>query len=963
VTSGSAAARGWENERFAFLCDPTSSAVAELPEIVSRAESTWAHAGEWFGPGTPPKMTIHLCGWLELAPAPGVGLVPGGLVALDRPVAWLLVGPEHPALGLEPALLEILAREVPGRKCGGFRGLLPGLAGLVAAEKGLGPEPAASDAAAFESYRRDRRLPQLFGPDDPGVPREPDAAELSFLRHLRSTRGAPAFARFVREALAAGPGPAAAAAYGRSLDQLEAEWLQAIETRARQAGSGLLRRAGGILRPYWLRVAELMGYMGIDLAVALALPLGSRYLFDQVLPQRDFTRLAVWAAAMLALFTGGVLVGYRRLAVGGLIGERVLYDLRRAAFDHLQRLSMRFYARKRTGDLVSRITNDLEDVRQTVADTLPDLVFQVASLVVCGAVLLALSWKLGLLILVLAGSLLAALYVPASLRLREASRELQDRIGGLGAFVQENLSAQIVVKCFTLEARAAAAFERILKGLFDGSMRLIRTDARLTSSTELVFLSLRVAVLGAGALLVMRDELTIGDLVAFVALTSQVLTPMMSISGRFRQLQTSVGAFERVEELFAETPEVADAPGATGLADLRREIRLEAVTVRYSDGRAALREVTLRIPAGTRVGVVGPSGAGKSTLVGLLLRLHDPDEGRVLFDDQDLRMVTLASLRRQLAVVPQEAMLFDASIAENIQMGRPDADRADVERAAKAAALDEVVRATEGGYGTMVGERGVRLSGGQRQRLAIARALVRRPRLLLLDEATSALDSETEAAVLGALEDAGDRTVVMITHRLAAVARCDRIFVLDQGRLAEEGSHAELCEQGGLYWRLLNEQRELGTAGPLPIQPRRLARIPLFAELGSADLEALARRLSVERYRTETNIVRQGEPADRLFFVAEGEVEVLVADQQGRERFVTKLAEGTYFGEIALLGDASARRTATVRSLTPVTLLSLHKEDFQSLLKTQPRIAETVARAVQQRVERTREISALAGPA
>src|SRR5262249_42864449 len=380
------------------------------------------------------------------------------------------------------------------------------------------------------------------------------------------------------------------------------------------------------------------------------------------------------------------------------------------------------------------------------------------------------------------------------------------------------------------------------------------------------------------------------------------------------------------------------------------------ITFCYERGEAVLRDVSLTIPAGARVAIVGPSGAGKSTLASLLLRHYDPAHGRVLFDGQDTREASLASLRRQLAVVPQETFLFDPRSEETLVVGREGATPAEAERAAQAAALHEVIERMESGYETVVGERGVRLSGGQRQRLAIARALLREPRVLILDEATSALDAETEAAILRTLEQAAQgRTVIMITHRLSAAVRCDIIFVLEQGHLVEQGSHQVLLRQRGRYWRLYKEQQAgVCAALDLPVDPRRLSRVPLLAHLTPAELALVALRVTVERYGPGAVVVRQAEIADKLFVIAEGEVEVLVEDGRGKQWRVTALDAHSYFGEIALLGDQTVRRTATVRALSQTELYSVHREDFLALLRAQPSLAQEVSALAAQRTEQLR---------
>jgi ATP-binding cassette subfamily B protein len=434
-----------------------------------------------------------------------------------------------------------------------------------------------------------------------------------------------------------------------------------------------------------------------------------------------------------------------------------------------------------------------------------------------------------------------------------------------------------------------------------------------------------------------------------------VLRPITSISGQWAHLQQASGSLDRVDEVLNAVTDVVQDPLAKDLPPVQGHVQLDHVSFRYDDGPPILRDLSLTIPAGAKVAIVGPSGAGKSTIVGLLLRAFDPSHGRVLFDGQDIREATLASVRGQTGLVPQDTFLFNLSVAENIALGREGATQEDIMRAAEAAALAPVIERLEQGYMTVVGEWGARLSGGQRQRLNIARALIRDPRLLLLDEATSALDPHTESAIMQTIgEVARGRTTVMVTHRLSSAVDCDIIFVLDQGRLVEQGTHQELLQRQGLYWRMYSEQQAgvLDALG-LPVDPRRLTRVPIFASLGPADLALVGLRVTIERHPAGTVIVRQGEVANKLYVIASGEVEVLVEDQRGAQRRVTALGPWAYFGEIALLGDESVRRTATVRAVGDVELYSLHRDDFISILRSHPEVGATLSSITQTRIAET----------
>jgi ATP-binding cassette subfamily B protein len=405
-----------------------------------------------------------------------------------------------------------------------------------------------------------------------------------------------------------------------------------------------------------------------------------------------------------------------------------------------------------------------------------------------------------------------------------------------------------------------------------------------------------------------------------------------------------------VNELLDEPLTISEKPDATVLPSLSHQIELEHINFGYTADRLTLKDLSLTILAGSHVAIVGPSGSGKSTVVNLLMRYWDPDEGRVLFDGHDLRDVTLASLRGQIGVVFQDTFIFDTTLRENIGLSKTGATDAEIASAAGAARLESYIEGLPAGYDTMLGERGVRMSGGQRQRLAIARALVRDPRILILDEATSALDATTEREILDTLlEVARGRTTVSITHRIAFASKADLIFVLENGRLVEQGTHAELVEAGGLYASLYEEQMGVGSkaASRTGIEASRLHAIPLFSNLGHDALSELSDEVMRERYAGGEDVVRQGEPGDKLYVIDRGQVEILLTNEGGEERRVNILNEGDYFGEMALL--AGEPRSATVRTTMPSELYSLSQADFTDLLAGEPEISKAIAETVETR--------------
>ena len=406
-------------------------------------------------------------------------------------------------------------------------------------------------------------------------------------------------------------------------------------------------------------------------------------------------------------------------------------------------------------------------------------------------------------------------------RFQSASLTVQTRYGEVLTATQENLSAHQVVKAFGLEQRAVATYRARLGSLFTSILHLVVIGSLFEASIGMAMTLGQLLVLGVGGYLVIQGELTLGTLVAFVGLMPSLFQPITQLATIGQTIQAATGAMERVLEVLNEPVEIEQLDEADEARPLSREIRFEGVSFAYDTDRTILNDLDVTIPAGQHTAIVGPSGSGKSTVVNLLLRFYDPEAGRILFDGRDIREYSLSSIRSQMGLVFQDTFIFDTSLRENIAIGRPDSSDAEVEAAARAARLDEYVASLPAGFDTMSGERGVRMSGGQRQRLAIARALLRDPSVLVLDEATSALDAQTENEILETLVGlAKGRTTISITHRLSLAATADRVIVLDQGRLQEEGTHDQLVRAGGLYQELYEEQTGYATREAAPSRGR-----------------------------------------------------------------------------------------------------------------------------------------------
>jgi ATP-binding cassette subfamily B protein len=465
--------------------------------------------------------------------------------------------------------------------------------------------------------------------------------------------------------------------------------------------------------------------------------------------------------------------------------------------------------------------------------------------------------------------------------------------------------------------------------------------------------------MGGGAYLCFEGDLTLGSLVSFQTLFVTMSVSLLYVVQYVPNLVHGAGGLARVEQLLNEKPRVADAANAEELPRFSGDIRFQNVIFGYTDAALNLNGVSFTIRRGESVAFVGASGSGKSTVLNLLTRFHDPKRGAVTIDGHDLRSVAQDSWRAQIGVVFQESFLFNTSLRENIRMGRPGASDTDVVEAAEAAEIHDLIQRMPEKYDTRAGERGGRLSGGQRQRIAIARALLRDPPVLMLDEATSALDAAAEAAINATLDQAGKgRTVIAVTHRLASVVNADRVFVLDHGRLVEQGSHRELVEQGGVYQRLWEKQGGFTIspdAAHAHVHAQRLKAIPLLESLDEAALARLSKLFATERFAAGRKVFAEGHPGDKFYVIVRGSVVATTTTADGQELQLGVIQDGDYFGEIALLEDT--QRTATIRTRSECLFLTLQREHFLRLLGEMPRVRAAFERVARERLKQRREVA------
>jgi ATP-binding cassette, subfamily B, bacterial len=715
----------------------------------------------------------------------------------------------------------------------------------------------------------------------------------------------------------------------------------------------LLSRLRFWLRPYRGLVAVVAVLLLVDAAYDSAFPVALKVLIDRAIVPRDFHALGVIAAVFVGVALATAVCAIGRDYLYARLSAAVLADLRRAMYGHLQRLSLSYYSRTRTGDILSCFSTDLAAVENVLGVSLPLAVSSLASLFLSALILVLLEWRMaaiaiaGLTVCVMSSRLLSPMAQRAAAGLKQ---EQSDLIAG----VQETIHLQPVIKVFSLQRLMLRRFQAEIAALRRASQRTSFLGFLLERVPHLGILFFNVLVLLLGTWLVLGGQIQIGSLVAFQGLVITLSSSLWGVTLTIPHFVQATAGMRRIDALLDELPDLVDVTGARPLSGRMESIELRGVTFAYRGGAGGVRDVSLAIPAGKRVAFVGASGSGKSTLASLLLRLHDPDEGTILIGGEDARTFTQESLRAQFGVVLQESFLFDTSARETLRMVKPDATDEELLEVCRAVGIHDTLSALPDGYDTKLGENGSQLSGGQRQRLAIARALIRNPAVLLLDEPTSALDSGNEALVTATLARVGaGRTVILITHRLTQAMDADVIYVLDAGRLAEAGTHTELLHRRGRYCELWRKQAgiTLSEAGDWgEIEAERLADMPVFEAIDRALLDIVAKAFVTEQFAAERVVIREGDEGDRFYVIARGRLEVCRDGVGEPPKRVAVLSDGDHFGEMALLSNAP--RNATVRTLTPATLLALPRGQFLNLVGRSPgvraRLEATFARRLQE---------------
>ena len=566
------------------------------------------------------------------------------------------------------------------------------------------------------------------------------------------------------------------------------------------------------LKPYWRWVVTITLLLLLVTVLDLLPPLFQRQIIDDVIGNRLLGRLPGLVLGLIGVYALTRILNSSDQYLRHVLGERFLLDLRVLLYDYLQRLSISFFENQQTGEIMSRITNDVNALENFVTHSVGFLIVDLLRLVGTAIILFALDWQLALLTLLPVPVLAVALRA-FNTRVRPIYRQIRDRLGDINAELQDNISGIRVIQAFGQERHELDRFTQRSTRYYEERVKGIRYWATFFPAIRFVASLGMAIVLGVGAYRVFNGALTLGGLVAFISYVASFYDPIHRLVQTDNTVQQAIAAGERVFELLDTVPEIEDAPDATELPTIQGAIAFEGVSFRYGTGEEVLRDVSFQMQPGQVVALVGPSGAGKTSIANLIPRFYDPVSGRVTVEGRDVREIKLASLRRQVAVVLQDTFLFNGTVRDNVVYGQPDAGEDEMIAAAKAAYAHEFIVNLPQGYETEIGERGVKLSGGQKQRLALARAILTDPRILILDEATSSVDAEAEYLIQQALEKVLEgRTALVIAHRLSTIRHADKIIALEEGRIVEVGDHRQLLARGGLYSQMYRRQYDLVAA-------------------------------------------------------------------------------------------------------------------------------------------------------
>ena len=563
------------------------------------------------------------------------------------------------------------------------------------------------------------------------------------------------------------------------------------------------------IKPYWKRIVLSVICMILSSAGTLSVLFIIQQVVDKVLIKQDFKQLNLVALLTIVIFFVRSVAIYGQNYLTSYVGQRVIANLRDIMFRHMQKFSLAYYERRRTGAMMSRMINDVGVLQSAITAGVIDVVTESLNLIGAIGIMVYMDWKLSLLTLLTMPPAAYTIQIFGK-KIRRASRHVQEKASDISSVLQETISAVRVVKSFVREAYEIKRFSAENQRNFRAIMKGVQLNSFVTPIVEFLGAVGVTIILWYGGKEVVDGVLTSGALITFLLAAAKLSDPIKRLSRVVNTIQQALAAADRIFEVIDTKPEVTDLPGAVELPQVQGYVQFHEVTFGYEPQTPVVHALNFTALPGEVIALVGPSGAGKTTVINLIPRFYDPSAGYISIDGHDIKNVTLTSLREQIGIVPQETVLFSGTIYDNIRYGKLEATNEEIIAAAQAANAHNFIMAMPAGYDTQIGERGVKISGGQKQRVAIARAILKNPKILLLDEATSALDTESEKLVQEALERLMiNRTTFVVAHRLSTIKNANRIIVMDKGRIIETGTHDELLQQDGLYSKLYRVQFQL----------------------------------------------------------------------------------------------------------------------------------------------------------
>lgn len=706
------------------------------------------------------------------------------------------------------------------------------------------------------------------------------------------------------------------------------------------------------LQPYKLLTALFFLTMLLNLAFISLAPLSFQILIDKAIEPHDS---AYFFMVMKVLGISGVIcVGCGIVSdyVLARLNARVQADLRRKMFTQMQHLPISYFQKARSGDLLSYFSTDLPSIENAMTAVLTIGIQSFSVVLISTLVLFYLQWSMALLILIGAALIFIGPYLLGR-RAQAVNTAYREKMAAMLGFVQENIKAQKVIKGFNLQTDVIDSFTARLKVFSVANYSKNVMSAQFERIPMVSLLLINFTIIGFGSYLALEAYITVGALVAFFTMYTSMGNSVFNLTYILPVFTDALISMERIDQLLSHPREAQGGTDSARLEERRPDIEVDRLSFAYDDKRQALQQISMSIPAGTTAAFVGSSGSGKSTMMQMLLGFYEPDEGEMRINGTPFQDVDRKVFREQIGVVFQENFLFQGTLLDNIRVSKPDASLDEVIEAAKKAEIHEHIASLPDGYETVVYDEGNNFSGGQRQRLAIARAILRDPSILFLDEATSALDPIAEAAINQTFAELSrNRTVITVTHRLSSIKDVDHIFVFDQGKLAESGSHQQLLDKGGLYQKLWEKQSGLSISSggqEATINEERLSLLPFFRGVDRDVLKDITHLFNTETVSAGQPIIQEGDVGEKFYLIARGRVEVTrkAPDTEAGFTRLAVLEDGDHFGEIALLEHAP--RNATVTALTPCVLLTLQRKVLHYLLAKHPEIDAHVRQTIKER--------------